>query len=416
MGNENSSPCAAKLTLNLEHTGEHGGSNRFERLVFGFLFFLAFLLARTAGAEVKDSITFTNGEQLIGKLVRVAAGNVTFHSDTLGDITVPLAKVKTLHAAQFAVVEKDQHLRRKSAEKEVPMGMVTVEGDSVHVSPTATAAGAETKTAAAKDVDFMIDAASFHREILGESSFLYGWTGNVTLGVSLVEGTNSSQTYTGSATAVRSIPAIPWLPPASKTTVDVSGSYGLAKDPEIISGTTVIQTPSVTKTDILHGDAEYDKYLSPRIFALINASADHNFGNGLELQQAYGGGVGWSVFNNAKGSLAVKADLQYLEQQYYNGNTSGLGTPDENLVGLSLNETWNRNFAHNIKFNEYVTLTPTFNVVQAYSAVANANFVFPVYKKLNFTLSSTDNYLGDPPEGYRRNSFQFTAGATYVVK
>ena len=93
-----------------------------------------------------------------------------------------------------------------------------------------------------------------------------------------------------------------------------------------------------------------------------------------------------------------------------------LNAAGQTLVGLSLNETWNRNFAHNIKFNEYVTLTPTFNVVQAYSAVANANFVFPVYKKLNFTLSSTDNYLGDPPEGYRRNSFQFTAGATYVVK
>jgi len=95
---------------------------------------------------------------------------------------------------------------------------------------------------------------------------------------------------------------------------------------------------------------------------------------------------------------------------------SPLGTPDENLVGLAVNETWNRTFAHNIKFNEYVTLTPTFNVLQAYSAVANTNFVFPVYKKLNFTLSSTDNYLGDPPEGYKRNSFQFTAGVTYVVK
>jgi hypothetical protein len=381
---------------------------------FWILFCVLLFCDRTAPGETKDTITFTNGEQLIGKLVKVVAGNVTFHSDTVGDITVPLAKVKTLHAAQFAVVAKGERLSRKTAESRVPVGAVALEDGQVKVATPGTHAGE--KPIAAKNVDTVIDAASFRREVQNEQNFLYGWTGSVTLGASLVEATNSAQTYTGSATAVRTIPTIPWLPPASKTTFDVSGTYGLAKDPEIISGTSVIQAPSITKTDILHGDAEYDRYVSPRVFGLVNASADHNFGNGLQLQQAYGGGVGWSVVNSAKNNLALKADLQYVEQQFYNGITSPLGTPDENLVGLAVNETWSRNFAHNVKFNEYVTLTPTFNVLQAYSAVANANFVFPVYKKLNFTVSSTDNYLGDPPEGYLRNSFQFTAGVTYVVK
>jgi hypothetical protein len=40
----------------------------------------------------------------------------------------------------------------------------------------------------------------------------------------------------------------------------------------------------------------------------------------------------------------------------------------------------------------------------------------PSIKKFNFTVSSTDNYLGDPPEGFHRNSFQFTSGVTYVIK
>ena len=149
---------------------------------------------------------------------------------------------------------------------------------------------------------------------------------------------------------------------------------------------------------------------------MVNASADHNFGNGLQLQQAYGAGLGWSPINQPKNSFDIKVALQYQQQQFYNGLISGLGTPSVNLIGAALNESWNRTFAHNIKFNEYVTVTPTFNVVKAYSAVGNANFVFPVYKRLNFTVSSTDNYLGDPPQGFRRNSFQFTTGITYVVK
>jgi hypothetical protein len=87
-----------------------------------------------------------------------------------------------------------------------------------------------------------------------------------------------------------------------------------------------------------------------------------------------------------------------------------------NLITGFLNESWNRTFSHNIKFNEYITLTPAFNIVQAYSAVGNASFIFPIYKKFNLTVSSTDNCLGDPPEGFHRNSFQFTSGVTYVIK
>jgi hypothetical protein len=261
-----------------------------------------------------------------------------------------------------------------------------------------------------------VDATTFHREIQNESDLLYGWGGSITLGASLVDATNSAQTYTGAVALIRSIPTIAWLPPASKTTLNLSGTYGLAKNPEIISNGGIFQAASTSKTNILHGDAEWDKYLSPVIFGLVNASADHNFGNGLQLQQAYGAGLGWSIIKQPKETFDVKATLLYQQQQFYNGLESGLGTPSVNLIGADLNESWSRTFAHNVKFNEYITLTPTFNVVRAYSAVGNANFVFPVYKRLNFTLSSTDNYLGDPPEGFRRNSFQFTAGITYIVK
>jgi hypothetical protein len=82
--------------------------------------------------------------------------------------------------------------------------------------------------------------------------------------------------------------------------------------------------------------------------------------------------------------LEVRAILQYSQQQFYNGITNGLGTPTTSLVSASIGETWSRTFPHNVKFSEYVALTPTFNVVRAYSGVAVTSFVFPVYKKLNF--------------------------------
>ena len=374
---------------------------------------LLFLWANQTHAETPDTITFSDGEQLAGKLISVLGGTVTFHSEVLGNVTVPLEKVKTMNTAHpFAAVEKNQRVTRKTAVEQIPVGSIALKNSSVNVSPP----NAAEKSFPESQIASLVDATTFHREIQNESDLLYGWGGSITLGASLVDATNSAQTYTGAVALIRSIPTIAWLPPASKTTLNLSGTYGLAKNPEIISNGGIFQAASTSKTNILHGDAEWDKYLSPVIFGLVNASADHNFGNGLQLQQAYGAGLGWSIIKQPKETFDVKATLLYQQQQFYNGLESGLGTPSVNLIGADLNESWSRTFAHNVKFNEYITLTPTFNVVRAYSAVGNANFVFPVYKRLNFTLSSTDNYLGDPPEGFRRNSFQFTAGITYIVK
>ncbi len=387
-------------------------------------FFSARIHAQTAGASPgtakPDTITFSNGDLLTGKLVKVVGGVVTFHSDIVGDVTVPLAKVKALHAAEaFAVVQKDQHVTIRTAIREIPVGAIALENGKVQVGIEGSDSSA--RPVPAKNADYMVDAAGFHRELHGDSDVLYGWNGTVTLGASLVTGTNSAQTYTGAVSLVRAIPTVLWLPSYSKTTFNLSTTYGLAKDEEVISHGNVFQAASVSKTDIKHGDAEYDKYLGSQLygrhlFALVNASADHNYGNGVELQQAYGAGLGWTLVKSSTDIFDLKASLQYEEQVFYNGLYSGLGTPSENLVGAALSEHWTSTFAHAIRFKESVTLSPAFNLVQAYSGVAGSSLVFPVYKKLSFSLTGTDNYLGDPPQGYQRNSFQFTGGLTFTLK
>ena len=74
---------------------------------------------------------------------------------------------------------------------------------------------------------------------------------------------------------------------------------------------------------------------------------------------------------------APRVDSFHAPGQFYDGVFTSLGTPDENLVGLALTETWNRNFAHNLKFTESLMLTPTFNFVQAYSGVATTTLAVP---------------------------------------
>jgi hypothetical protein len=68
---------------------------------------------------------------------------------------------------------------------------------------------------------------------------------------------------------------------------------------------------------------------------------------------------------------------------------------------------------HGIVLNEQAGITPAWNNTSAYSAFASAGLTFPVYHRFGLTLGALDNFLNDPPPGFKKNSFQFTAGATY---
>jgi Protein of unknown function, DUF481 len=61
-------------------------------------------------------------------------------------------------------------------------------------------------------------------------------------------------------------------------------------------------------------------------------------------------------------------------------------------------------------------ITPAFNNTNAYSAEATAGLVFPIYKRLGFSVGTLDDFLNDPAAGSKKNSFQFTAGVSYTLK
>src|ERR1700761_3260737 len=151
-------------------------------------------VAPVARAQGKDTITFANGDQLTGKLGKVVYGTVNFHSDVLGDLSVPLTKIKTMHTQEaFAAGSKEQHLTKKNVAEQVPVGKIALEDDTLKVM----LAEGEVKQFPAKDIGFMLDEPAYRRELHNESDFLYGWNGTVTLGATLVKSTNSAQTYTG---------------------------------------------------------------------------------------------------------------------------------------------------------------------------------------------------------------------------
>jgi Protein of unknown function, DUF481 len=360
-----------------------------------------------APAAAPDVIVFTNGDQLSGKLVREVAGSVVFHSDMAGDITVTWDKIKSLHTGQqFAVIEEGQHVTRKTADADIVHGNIQVEDNSVKVTP---AAGATSKDIPVKNAQYLIDEATYNKELRGNPGFFSGWTGGLTAGATVVEATQNSRGFTGSAALVRAIPTVDWLDPRNRTLVDFTGAYGEVTQP----GT------STLKSNIIHGDIEHDWYVSPRFYFLVDAAFDHNFSQGLNIQQLYGAGAGYTFVKTPKQELDLKFDIHFERQQYFiTPNIVPIPplTPSKNLVGADFGDSYMYKLPHGLVFNQTAVITPAFNNTNAYSAVATATLLFPVYKRLGFTVGSLDNFLNDPAAGSKKNSFQFTGGVTYTLK
>src|SRR5262249_7479695 len=152
---------------------------------------------------------------------------------------------------------------------------------------------------------------------------------------------------------------------------------------------------------------------------LADASADHNIGSGLQVQQIYGGGAGYSVINEKTRTLDVKGDIHYQKQDFYPSADFPTGQT-LNLVGATIGEMWMEKLPKGLVFNETGKILPAFNTPagqpSAFSAEIIAGLLFPVYKNFGFTLTTQDDYLNNPPIGFKKNTFQFTAGLTYTLK
>lgn len=363
--------------------------------------------AKPAAANpAPDILVLSNGDTLHGKFVSEVAGKVTFHTDSLGDLTLTWDKIKELHTeSKFAVLDKTVKLRGKNETSKIPVGAVDMADKAVTVHAANPAGEAHIPV---ENTQYVVDQATLETQAYHEPNFLTGWNGAATAGATIVNATQDQYTASGSLSLVRVVPAVAWLDPRNRTSADFSGSFGKITEP----GTTPI------KTAIFHADAERDQYFSPRFFALAQTAFDHNFGQSLALQSVYGGGIGWTAVKRPKRELDLKATIQYESQQFI--DTPGAApSPSMNLIG----STFSASYVDHLKLftlTQSLAFVPAYNTPSAYSANETNILAFPAYKNFSFSIGTLDSYLNDPPlttsPPTKPNSFQFTMGLTYAIK
>jgi hypothetical protein len=346
-----------------------------------------------------DVLVFSNGDTLTGKLDHEAGGTIFFASDNAGTVQVPWAKLKELHAEEpFAVIQTGAPVRRKQANTDIPVGTISIEGDTLTVT---TASG--TQQIPVKNIAYIVDQPTFEKNVYKKQGLTEGITGTVSAGVSTVTSTQDSASINTGVVLSRAVPPVAWMPARQRTLLNFSNSYGKVTQPN---------TPTV-KTSILQAGIEEDEYFNPRFYLLEQAAWDHNYSQGLDLQQLYGGGAGFTAIKDAKQELDLTGIIDYTKQAFSAIPPAVAYTT--NLIGSSFGDNYVRKFPKSIVFTEIAAINPAWNSPSDYSANVALGANFPVFKNFGFSLGLIDSYLNDPPSGFQGNSVQFTTGLTYAI-
>jgi hypothetical protein len=374
-------------------------------LVAGVLFHQTVMARAQSNAPkpAPDVIVFTNGDQLTGTLEKAIGDSFVFKSDVVGEVTVSADKIKELHTGgKFVALKKDEKITRTSKHP----GPMTYADNVISVEDTPSSTP---EVVPVKNLAYLVDNATYTAEVTSNPGIWYGWHGAVSGGITLIESTQTGQTYSAAVNLVRLVPSLDFLPPRTRSTINVLETYGKITQPAIPQ-TTPPTLASETKTSIFHADAEHDKYFTPRFYGLVGASFDHNFSQGLNLQQIYGVGVGWTLIKTPVQEFDVKTDIHYERQNFQPP------TPNKNLIGSSFTELYHRNLPAKIIFTESGTFIPAWNDSSAYSAIFAAGLQLPTYKRFSLNLNLLDNYLHNPAVGFNNNSLQFITGVLYTLK
>lgn len=371
-------------------------------LLCGGVFNLPVTAKEKRAASSTDVIVFKNGDQLTGTLLREIGNTVVFKSDMLGEVTVPTSKVKELRSrGSFAVLKKHEKIALTTKEP----GDITLSNDTITVVDPSGAP----EPVPVRELDFVVDKPTYDKEMTGRPGIWYGWQGSIAGGANIVESTTTGQTYRVGINLFRAIPTVPDLPARSRTTFNLTETYGKLTTP-VIPQTTPPSANQVAKVNIFNTNFEHSRDITPRMYGLVGLGYGHNYSEGLNFWQAYGAGPGWTVIRDSAQQLDLSVDLHY-ERQNFQGST-----PNRNLIGSNFNETYRRTLPYNILFTLRGTYNESWNDFHAYSAAGAVGLTMPVNERFSLNLDIRDDYLNNAPFGYKKNSFQFITAVIYRLR
>jgi len=335
----------------------------------------------------EDQLVPVSGHPLFGSLSGASDGTVTFEVDAGASISLPWAKVKSIHRKGPIYLETSQ----------VPAALPLIFGEATLESDGSTVmiiGGGETRS-------LKISAITSLTTTPPKLPPTVTWTGSISPKFSLAMGTQSVQTIGGAMFIRRAqnTKETDWK--HQETSLSIEGTNSLTEQ---------AGSPSV-RIHEYDGEFAHSIYLFDGLYAAIRAEDYHNTALNLYLQQMYGGGVGKRVYADKNVSLELLADGLFVTEHFYGatGATFGAARFGDRL-GLRIGKLKGGPMV----ISQGIGYIPAFEQAKAWQVRGTAILDLPVTKAFSLSVNFADNYLENAPNG-RKNYSSSTVGLNFTL-
>ena len=345
----------------------------------GWPFLAIILCVISAHAE---TIQFENGDKLTGTWKSVTEDRVLFKSEALGDITIPVPKLKSLTISGLAVVilKKGQAYTGKLSLLE--SGEWELRGDNRGLL-----------RASAGDVlaIYPLDVYLAKSQETKARRWQY-WQGKANLGYSLVRGDRDAGTLSLGINATRRQPNLPGVSERFRTNYLLNMLFANTRS----NG---LRTSANSMTTALRQDFLY----SPTNFMFILGQLDHVQTQSLNLRQTYGAGLGRDLVRRPRVSLQSLAGVTYVREAFQN---SDLRRNAEGLIGEKL--SWK--ISRVVNFEHYLNFYPSLTDTGEFRLDSTSTLTTQISSRLSFNTTVADRFSTNPLPGRQKNEMILTTG------
>jgi putative salt-induced outer membrane protein YdiY len=344
--------------------------------------FLPLILTLCSSALFADQVVLKNGDRLTGTIEKSSDKELVIKTEFTGEVTVQWPAIQEIKSDQ-------------------PLHVGLKNGQTV-VGPVSTAEGkleVSTKTNGNVEVpkETVVVIRSGAEQLAWEKAqhpgLLEGWNGGLNVGFGLTGGNSETKNLALAFTGVRT---------------------GLHDKLSMYAGSvyasSATSTPNLTANNN-KGGLRYDRDITPRLFAFVNADFFTDALQDLNIRTVGGFGLGFHAIKNDNTTLDILGGVNYTHENY---TEEPPVAPPPHVVHNFAAGTFGDVLMHKLTKSTVITqdayFFPDFNKAGEYRTTFDLGTVTKISKWLGWQNSFGNVYVTNPPAGKKRDDVVFTTG------
>jgi putative salt-induced outer membrane protein YdiY len=339
------------------------------------------VLAGVGAAAEADVVILKNGDRVTGTFLSVRGSNLNLQTESLGNLTIPVARVAAVSfAASVTVVVRDQPPLRGGLALGLSGNWELTDDNGI------------TRTIGAGSVEVILPAERYQSLVDHMARPWEDWTGTANLGYSVQRGNQQTNTFSSSVDARRERPPAPIFARHGRTNAHLTMLLSNAIEAGTSFGSNTIST-----------SVRQDFLFTPGNFVFGIVQFDHVGTEGLSLRQTYGGGSGYDVSLTRRGTASLFAGLTLVRELFSTGG-------DQQTAQLLAGEKVRFQLTPRVRLDHTVNAYSNLTILGQYHFDTRTGLDVKLTNRFSLNTGLIDLYLTNPAPGSRRNNFALTTG------